>query len=320
MAFSRFYFNKILRRHGILKYFHREPVMLHYANRWILSKKKTNDYIYNLILSDKPFMVCRFGNTELQTVVGNLKVKIMGHSQEADAYLDKWFTRLGNGAGFFPVDYQLLDRFTECILNAYQQADLLAMWHLNMEDFVIDEYKPQVDLTYLFWIEPWLADNRPWSAALKGKKVLVIHPFEDTIQAQYKKREKIFPGTDILPEFELKTLKAIQTICGERDERFADWFEALEYMYQEALKIEFDVAIIGCGAYGMPLAGKLKQAGRKVIHLGGATQLLFGIKGRRWEDNYPSKIATCFNEHWTYPLDSERPQNASTVEMGCYWK
>lgn len=318
--FRDFYFNKILRRHGILKYFHREPVMLHYANRWILSKKKTNDYIYNLILSDKPFMVCRFGNTELQTVVGNLKVKIMGHSQETDAYLDKWFTRLGNGAGFFPVDYQLLDRFTECILNAYQQADLLAMWHLNMEDFVIDGYKPQVDLTYLFWIEPWLADNRPWSAALKGKKVLVIHPFEDTIQAQYKKREKIFPGTDILPEFELKTLKAIQTICGERDERFADWFEALEYMYQEALKIEFDVAIIGCGAYGMPLAGKLKQAGRKVIHLGGATQLLFGIKGRRWEDNYPSKIAACFNEHWTYPLDSERPQNASTVEMGCYWK
>ena len=130
--FRDFYFNKILRRHGILKYFHREPVMLHYANRWILSKKKTNDYIYNLILSDKPFMVCRFGNTELQTVVGNLKVKIMGHSQEADAYLDKWFTRLGNGAGFFPVDYQLLDRFTECILDAYQQADLLAMWHLNM--------------------------------------------------------------------------------------------------------------------------------------------------------------------------------------------
>ena len=98
-----------------LKYFHREPVMLHYANRWILSKKKTNDYIYNLILSDKPFMVCRFGNTELQTVVGNLKVKIMGHSQEADAYLDKWFTRRWKWGRFFPVDYQLLDRFTECI-------------------------------------------------------------------------------------------------------------------------------------------------------------------------------------------------------------
>lgn len=318
--FRDFYFNKCLRRHGILKYFHREPVMLYYAHKWILSKKKTNDYIYEMLLSDKPFLVCRFGNTELQTVVGNLRIKIMGHSAEADAYLDKWFTRLGNGAGFFPVEYKYLDKFTECMLEAYKQTDLLAMWHLNMEDFIINEYKPDVTLTYLMWIEPWLTNGRPWSAALKGKKVLVIHPFEDTIRSQYEKREKLFPGTEILPAFELKTLKAVQTLCGERDERFATWFEALEYMYQEALKIDFDVAIIGCGAYGMPLAAKLKQAGKQAIHLGGATQLLFGIKGRRWEGNYPSKIATCFNNEWTYPLDSEKPGKAGTVENGCYWK
>ena len=310
--FRDFYFNKILRRHGILKYFHREPVMLRYAHKWVLSKKQTNDYIYNLIQSDKPFMVCRFGNTELQTVVGNLWVKIMGHSAEADAYLDKWYTRLGKE--------QYLDQFTECILDAYRQADLLAMWHLNMEDFVIDEYKPDVDITYLFHLEPWLANCRPWSAALREKKVLVIHPFEDTIQAQYKKRELLFPGTEILPAFELRTLKAVQTLCGERDERFDNWFVALEYMYREALKIDFDVAIIGCGAYGMPLAAKLKQAGKQTIHLGGATQLLFGIKGRRWEENYPSKIASCFNDAWVYPLDSEKPKNGGTVEKGCYWE
>ncbi|MDE6362778.1 MAG: hypothetical protein K2L86_00680 [Lachnospiraceae bacterium] len=318
--FRDFYFNKILRRHGILKYFHREPVMPRYAHKWVMTKRQTNDYIYNLIQSDKPFMVCRFGNTELQTVVGNLWVKIMGHSAEADAYLDKWYTRLGKDSGFFPVEEQYLDRFTDCILSAYQQADLLAMWHLNMEDFVIDEYKPEVDITYLFRLEPWLANCRPWSAALRGKKVLVIHPFEDTIQSQYKRRELLFPGTEILPAFELKTLKAVQTLCGERDERFDTWFEALEYMYEEALKIDFDVAIIGCGAYGMPLAAKLKQAGKQTIHLGGATQLLFGIKGRRWEENYPSKIASCFNEAWVYPLDSEKPKNGATVEQGCYWK
>lgn len=194
------------------------------------------------------------------------------------------------------------------------------MWHLNMEDFVIEEYAPQADLTFLFRLEPWLYHGRPWSVALKGKKVLVIHPFEDSIQAQYKKRESLFPGTDILPEFELHTLKAVQTLCGEKDERFVTWFEALEYMYQEAMKIEFDIAIIGCGAYGMPLASMLKDAGKQAIHLGGATQLLFGIKGRRWEENYPSKIATCFNDAWTYPADTEKPKNGATVEQGCYWK
>lgn len=318
--FRDFYFNKCLRRHGIVKYFHREPVMPRFAHKPVMSSAKTNAYIFEMIQSRKPFLACRFGNTELQTVVGNLKVKILGHSKEADEYLDKWFTRLGKDSGFFPVDYQYLDKFTDCILHAAGQADLLAMWHLNMEDFVIEQYANQADLTFLFRLEPWLYNGYPWSAALKGKKVLVIHPFEDTIRAQYERRSKLFPGTDILPEFELHTLKAIQTLCGEKDERFGTWFDALDYMYKEAMKIDFDIAIIGCGAYGMPLAAMLKKAGKQAIHLGGATQLLFGIKGRRWEENYPSKIATFFNEYWVYPAESEKPKNASTVEMGCYWK
>ena len=47
----------------------------------------------------------------------------------------------------------------------------------------------------------------------------------------------------------------------------------------------FDIAIIGCGAYGLPLAAKLKKEGRQAIHLAGVTQLMFGIKGKRWEEN-----------------------------------
>ena len=318
--FRDFYFNKCLRRHGIVKYFHREPVMPRFAHKSVMSSAKTNDYLYARIMSGEPFLACRFGNTELQTVVGNLKVKILGHSREADEYLNKWFTRLGNGAGFFPVDYLYLDRFCNCILDAAANADLLAMWHLNMEDFVIEEYAPDVDLTFLFRLEPWLARKNPWSAALRGKKVLVIHPFEDTIRSQYRNREKIFPGTDILPEFELKTLKAVQTIAGERDERFSNWFEALDYMFEAAMKIDFDIAIVGCGAYGMPLAAKIKKAGKQAIHLGGATQLLFGIKGKRWEENTAfAYVQKFFNDAWVYPSDEDKPKAANKVEGGCYW-
>ena len=56
-----FYFHKCLRRHGILKYFHREPVMPHYAKKWVMSPAKTNEYIYQKIMAGKPFMACRFG-------------------------------------------------------------------------------------------------------------------------------------------------------------------------------------------------------------------------------------------------------------------
>ena len=319
--FRDFYFNKCLRRHGIVKYFHREPVMPHYAHKWVMTSKKTNDYLYDKIISRKPFFACRFGNTELQTMVGELKDRIMGYSEANEAHTNRWFNRLCEGAGFFPNDRKYLAPFTDCMLETCEQMDLLAMWHLNMEDFVIEEYASHVDLTFLFRLEPWLYNGRPWTSALKGKKVLIIHPFVETIREQYEKqREHIFPETDILPEFELKTLKAVQTIAGEKDERFATWFEALDYMYQEAMRIDFDIAIIGCGAYGMPLGGMLKKAGKQAVHLGGATQLLFGIKGRRWEDNYPSKIATWFNEAWVYPNENETPKNAGVVEKGCYWK
>lgn len=313
------YFNKALRRHFLLKYFHVEPVMSHYAHKSVMSKKATNDYIADLILSGKPFFVGRFGNTELSIVTSVLRNRIVGRTPENDARLEEWFYRSRDVSGIFPSDLRIAEPFTDVILESCTQLDLLAMWHIHMEDYVIEEYAPQVKLTYLLRLEPWLAQN-PWSAALKGKKVLIIHPFEDTIQSQYKKRNLLFPGTDVLPEFELKTLKAVQTVAGMEDDRFSNWFEALDYMYQEAMKIDFDIAIIGCGAYGMPLGAKIKQAGKQAIHLGGATQLLFGIKGKRWEENYPSKIATCFNDAWVYPADSERPAKAASVENACYWK
>lgn len=313
------YFNKALRRHFLLKYFHVEPVMPFFAHKSVMSKKAANDYIADLILSGKPFFAGRFGNTELSIVTSVLRNRILGRTKENDTRLEEWFYRSIEGAGFFPDDIRLADQFTDVMLDACSQIDLLGMWHLWMEDYVISEYMPNTKLTYLLRLEPWLASN-PWSAALKGKKVLIIHPFVETIRKQYDKRKLIYPDRNVLPEFDLKLMKAVQTSAGEKDDRFADWFEALEYMYQEAMKIDFDVAIIGCGAYGMPLGAKLKKAGKQAIHLGGATQLLFGIKGRRWEENYPSKIANCFNDEWTYPSESETPVKAMVVEKACYWK
>ena len=62
--------------------------------------------------------------------------------------------------------------------------------------------------------------------------------------------------------------------------------------------------------------------------MGGALQLLFGIKGNRWEDpmygvrewglpeNYYPRM---FNEYWEKPGDETKPANAQQVEGACYW-
>ena len=88
-------------------------------------------------------------------------------------------------------------------------------------------------------------------------------------------------------------------------------------MCNQIKKTEFDIAIIGCGAYGFPLAAFVKKLGKKAIHLGGATQILFGIKGKRW-DNFET-ISKLYNQHWVYPDKSEYPDNYKMVGEGCYW-
>jgi len=126
-----------------------------------------------------------------------------------------------------------------------------------------------------------------------------------------KKRKQL----GILPKLKnLEVIQAVQTIAGNKDPRFKDWFEALDYMKKEIDKKDFNIALIGCGAYGLPLAAHVKSLGKQAIHIGGGLQLLFGIKGKRWEEH------KLFTKDWIYPLKEDTPQNIKKVEGGCYWK
>ncbi|MDE3274907.1 MAG: hypothetical protein PUJ80_02655 [Verrucomicrobiota bacterium] len=77
--------------------------------------------------------------------------------------------------------------------------------------------------------------------------------------------------------------------------------------------------LIGAGAYGMSIGAYVKrELGKKALHLGGIKQLLFGIKGRRW-DARPKYTNGLYNDAWSRPLDAERPQNFMQIESGGYW-
>ncbi len=277
------------------------------------SADKINNIICEAILLGEPFLAGRFGAVELRA----LRTFDFEVTQQYKGALEQ----LNLCAGFFPPTEEMGMEFKNLMKESVGLVDVMAIWMLPFESYYIKRYgKKDVLSTYLLDLEPWSSPEKPWSAALKGKKVLVIHPFAETIQAQYARREKIFPRTDILPEFELITLKAVQTIAGEKDSRFETWFDALEWMYHEAMKIDFDIAIIGCGAYGFPLAARIKRAGKQAIHLAGATQLLFGIRGKRWDtDPAFEYVRKWYNDAWVYPGEADKPKNANNVEGGCYW-
>ena len=288
-----------------------------YSGHEMMSANQANQFIYDKIKSGEPFLAGRFGSTELLNMRSYEFGGFIGQKYSKEFH----FNHLCEWSGFFPEDINLLPRFVDEMKSACKEVDYLAVWFQAFEDYYIKNLMPgSLQISYLLDFEPWSADIH-WSAALKGKKVLVIHPFENTIKKQFEKRELLFPNTDILPEFELHTLKAVQTLAGTPDTRFETWFDALEWMYQEAMKIDFDIAIIGCGAYGLPLAAKIKKAGKQAIHLAGATQLLFGIKGKRWEENAAFEyVRKWFNEAWVYSGQDDIVINANNVENGCYWK
>jgi hypothetical protein len=77
------------------------------------------------------------------------------------------------------------------------------------------------------------------------------------------------------------------------------------------------------------MASHAKKMGKIGIHLGGSLQLLFGIRGKRWENKeYGSSLRQTHpeikyyelpNADWIRPTESETPKSANNVENACYW-
>jgi hypothetical protein len=281
--------------------------------------------IYDALMSNKPCMISRFGGFELATTVNYLgvrkgKTKYLKYIQ--GNVIDWWWNKslinsMHINAGFFPAREDKIEQFCELMLQEILEVDILGSW-------LPDERLFEKQLHNCFKINFELLNPYfsivPWTKALEGKKVLVVHPFANTIETQYKKRKLLF-ADNLLPEFELQTIQAVQSIAGNPTE-FNDWFEALDYMKGEIDKCDYDICLIGCGAYGFPLAAHVKRMGKKSVQLGGSLQLLFGISGKRWEDanyNKTYNYSRLINEHWVKPVDVEKPLGAAAVEGACYW-
>lgn len=293
----------------------------------VLSLDDVNNEIAQRILSGEPTMVSRFGESELRATIVALGMSEWGRAQRAYWLITRlerlrWtgsrFSFLASPAGFFPTDEkESILRFKEVMKDCSVQSDILGSWVAG--ENLISGYQSNLEVAALGDLEPFDSLN-PWTRALAGKRVLVVHPFSDSIQRQFNARDKIFPQSRLLPEFQLTALKPPTTFPARARELMKvgrTWFSELEWLKAEVARQDFEVAIIGAGAYGMPLAAHVKALGKCAIHLGGATQLLFGIWGSRW-DSSPKHVALR-NDFWVRPGPQERPEGWKTIEAAAYW-
>ena len=147
---------------------------------------------------------------------------------------------------------------------------------------------------------------RLFSEVLPGKRVLALTPFEISIRANFSNRTRFFPEFEY-PEYELLTYNTPITYAGLPPDFYPDqdWFETVERIKGDLCNLEFDIALMSCGAYSMPLGLYIRDIlGKKAIYVGGCLQLFFGITGRRYQDPY--FIDQIDPSAFIFPLERER--------------
>ena len=304
-----------------LKLYRRQSPLERIGSQCVVSNQEARNKLTTSILSGTPFAAGRLG-----TVEGDLVSWRIRHPKKLFPLgLLMNSKRL---AGVFPANQKDVDDFVDLYLEAVQNLDLLGVrnddffsGYFKMERTVVETARPKV-LSSIRALSP-LGEPESWVKALSGKKVLVIHPFASTIRSQYEKnRSRIFPGKLWLPEFQLEVFAPLQSAGDEKPLGEArNSSDALQAMLREISKIKFDVALIAAGAYGLPLASKIKESGKVAIHIGGVLQLFFGIRGGRFDavSSQYDYLSLYHTEAWVRPAPEETPNWNRQVEGGAYW-
>lgn len=284
---------------------------------------ESNQMIIDLILKNEPFSLVRLG-------LGHETIMCMDFLTK-NRISTKYYDLNINGIYSKKNDEISLISFAKHYIRAVIKSDLLATFIpplVNakvkaMQNYFHATYKlPQVfsrSLEPFYQIQEGIV---PWTHYLKGKKLLIVNPFVDSFNKQLDKGFKIFrsPSANVFSDDqEFVFYKSFQTIA--HNHLHEDWYETYEIMCTDISKIDFDIALLGCGAYGLPLCDFIKSTlNKSAIYIGGGMQLFFGVMGARWEANEMwKKIIADNGTEFIRPSENEQIKNMKLVDDGCYW-
>ena len=288
-------------------------------NNNILNLKESNQYLINKINSNKPFLISRIG-VEAQCALTLLK---FNNLDESLTYI------IEKNAGIYFKENnkeQLLELYAKTYGNGLKNSCAMAYFdfmpqHIEKQDFFCEKFN--LNKIHSRSIEPFYIMEEgeiPWTHHLKGKKVLIVHPFIDSIKKQKASGFKLFGEEDIfLENQELLYYKTFNTLAGNHIHEH--WFETFKIMCMDIAKIDFDIALMACGGYGIPICNFIKSnLNKSAIYIGGGLQLFFGIMGKRWEkSDFWIKHIEKYGTQFVKPSKNETVKDKEKVEDGCYW-
>lgn len=276
----------------------------------IWNKDELNKKIGEKLDKNEPFCLMRPGNGEYSFV------------QQYDEYRFFKSTRYRKQKMYKILDKneKLVEQWCKQFREDLKDVDIFAFFSEDAlaENYLMKAYgRRDVEGILLKDIESHIANTYSWMQHLERKKVLIINPFVDQIKIQYAKRKEIWNGKNVIPEMDLRYLKSVWYLDKDDNDGFETWFDALDFLKREVDKIDFDVALISCGPFSSFLAAYIKRKGKTSIQYGGALQMLFGIKGARWDNNAFYK--QFFNDNWIRASKSGIPKQTEIMDDACYW-
>jgi len=286
--------------------------------------KLGNNLISDFIKSGEVFSLSRIGLAEIRWVDWFLRDGMNSNCDGLHISDGRYYTpSLSDKLSYHGVYGGRHEEFFEEYNKGISCSDIQVFWFENGNKLIYDEqvnifsnlspdsYK--IDCQSLF---PTLHHDF-WTKSLKGKKVLVVYPFVKTIEMQYQKRDLIWLGehSGKLPEFDLITYKPVWTLG--KDKPHNSWKDSLDFMKDEISNLDFDIALLGCSYYGSPLLHHIKNVMNKsAIYMGGELQVLFGIKGYRWDND---RANNNYNDNWTRTIDEMPSREDLVSDFGAYF-
>ena len=285
------------------------------------SRLRQEAAIQAMILQPGPCAIGKIGTSEL--LVLEYPHRWIRPPWPAPASWHRPTERLFHSGGLFPLEKRIFKRFVREFPDSVESLDLVAQWQASgtyeatLERAMLDLLCPHASRVG-FYLVRILAPRAPWLDDLAKLRWLVIHPFEETIRTQLPHLAELGVYSesargDLARRARDTAILACPQLPYMVPPRHRDWFEALEDLKSRMEKMEFDIALVGAGAWSLPLVAHAKAMGKKGMHLGGSLQLMFGIKGGRFDNN------RIYNSRWTRPLSADVPANHQLMENGAYW-
>lgn len=239
------------------------------------------------------FAAGKIGNSEQFVLGWPIFAQRLAIARQASAARLALKTHAHRHAGIFPDQLDFIEAFRKFYADRMRQLDALGLFGHPGEPAIIAHYRLKVPTCRFSHQEPGrqIPDNPAdcYLPAFAGKRVLLISSFAELLAE--RARRDIFEavwsktGKRWFAPASVEALVMPYSWNRETQLHHGNSIALFDQLCSAMAQRRFDLALIGAGALGVPLAVHAKALGAVGISLGGHLQVLFGVLGRRWRDS-----------------------------------